>query len=92
MDDSKLQPIRDYLHQELPGFRISEKYYPGSETQTFVISANNQSTYLKFQKSFIEYKNIHQIEDMLNKMDIVFLFKQHPDVDIFFISCETNRM
>ena len=92
MDDRKLQPIRDYLQRELPDYLISEKPSPGSETQTFVISADTHSTNLMIQKSFIDHQNVHQIVDMLNRMNILFLFKEYPDINTFFVSCEANRI
>jgi hypothetical protein len=92
VDDSKLQPIRDYLQRELPSCKISEKHNPGSGTKTFVISAGTHSICIKVEKSFIEYKSIDQIKDMLNRMNIMCLFKQHPDINIFVISSAPNRM
>jgi hypothetical protein len=88
---SKLHLVREYLQRELPNYTISEKCNPDPESQVFVISTHSHSTLLKIRKCFYEHKNSRQLVDMLNKLDIAYQFKQHPDIDAFVISCAPDR-
>lgn len=90
VDDSKLHLVRGYLQRELPKYTISEKCDPDPETLAFVISTHSHSTLLKIRKCFDEHKNSRQLVDMLDKLDIAYQFKQHPDIDAFVISCSPD--
>jgi hypothetical protein len=92
VDDSKLHLVREYLQRELPDYLISEKRDPDPEIQAFVISTPSHSIQLKVRKCFVERENSRHLVDMLNKMDIAYLFKQHPDIDTFVISCAPDRL
>jgi hypothetical protein len=92
LDDSKLHLVREYLQRELPKYTILEKCDPDTETLAFVISTRSHSTLLKIRKCFVEHKNSRHLVDMLNKLDIAYQFKQHPDIDAFVISCAPDRL
>ena len=92
VDDSKLHLVREYLQRELPNYTISEKCDPDPETLAFVISTYSHSIQLKIRKCFVEHKNSRHLVDMLNKLDIAYQFKQHPDIEAFVISCASDRL
>lgn len=89
---SKLHLVREYLRRELPNYTISENCDPDPETLAFVISTHSHSTLLKIRKCFDEHKNSRQLVDMLEKLDIAYQFKQHPDIDAIVIYCSPNRL
>ena len=84
--DSKPSLVREFLCSQLPDFMVTEMCDPDPETLAFVISTPSHSTLLKIRKRFIEHENSRKLLDMLNKMDIPHLLKQHPDIDAFVIS------
>jgi hypothetical protein len=92
VDDRKLHLVRGYLQRKLPNYTISEKCDPDPETLAFVISTHSHSTLLKIRKCFVEHKNSRHLVDMLNKLDIAYQFKQHPDIDAFVIYCAPDRL
>ena len=90
--DSKLRLVREYLQRELSDYTISEKCVSDPQTLVFEISTPSHSTLLKIRKCCVNQKSTRHLVDMLNKIDIAYQIKLHPDTDAFVISCAPDRM
>jgi hypothetical protein len=89
--DNKLTLVREFLRGQLPDCMVSEKCDPDPETLAFVISAPSHSILFKIRKCVVQDKNSRQLVDMLDQMNIAYLFKQYPDVDALVISCARDH-
>jgi hypothetical protein len=88
----KLRRVREFLQRELPDYMVSETYDSDPETLAFIISTPSHSTLLKIRKYSSKDKNPRHWIDMLDRINIAYQFRQHPDVEAFVISCAPDRL
>ena len=91
-DDRTLGFVREYLQKELPDYLISEKCDSDPQTLTFKVSDSSHSIVVSLQKCFVNDESTDHVVHMLNKINIAYVFEQHPDIDAFVISCTPDRL
>ena len=84
--DSRRSLVREFLHRQLPEFRVSETCDSDPQTLAFEISTPSHSTLLKIRTYYVKEQNLRYLIYMLDQINIAYLFKQHPDIDVLVIS------
>ena len=84
--DSKRRLVREFLYRQLPECMVSDTCDPDPQTLAFEISTSSHSSLLKIRTCFVKDKNSRFLIDMLDQINIAYLIKQHPDIDVIVIS------
>ena len=85
--DSKRRLVREFLYRQLPECMVSETCDSDPQTLAFEISTPSHSTLLKIRTYYVKEQNLRDLIYMLDQINIAYLIKQHPDIDVFVISC-----
>jgi hypothetical protein len=84
--DSRRSLVREFLYKQLPECMVSETCDSDPQTLAFEISTSSHSTLLKIRTCFVKDQNSRFLIDMLDQINIAYLIKQHPDINVFVIT------